>query len=110
VPGVGDIVALTAIAVFSDATRFPSAKHGSSNSSPADRPSRATRPARATSPGRAHRSCAPCSCKRPTRREGIPSQPFTPRISVQNLTASYRETPTCLTDLGFRPMLLALTR
>jgi hypothetical protein len=30
VPGVGDIVALTAIAVFSDATRFPSAKHASS--------------------------------------------------------------------------------
>jgi transposase len=27
---VGDIVALTAIAVFSDATRFPSAKHASS--------------------------------------------------------------------------------
>ncbi len=30
VPGVGDIVALTAIAVFSDATRFPSAKHAAS--------------------------------------------------------------------------------
>lgn len=30
VPGVGEIVALTAIAVFSDATRFPSAKHASS--------------------------------------------------------------------------------
>src|SRR5512139_1865911 len=30
VPGVGEIVALTAIAVFSDATRFPSAKHAAS--------------------------------------------------------------------------------
>ena len=30
VPGVGDIVALTAIAVFSDARRFPSAKHAAS--------------------------------------------------------------------------------
>ena len=30
VPGVGEIVALTAIAVFSDATRFPTAKHASS--------------------------------------------------------------------------------
>lgn len=30
VPGVGEIVALTAIAVFSDASRFPSAKHASS--------------------------------------------------------------------------------
>ncbi len=30
VPGVGDIVALTVIAVFSDAARFPSAKHAAS--------------------------------------------------------------------------------
>jgi len=30
VPGVGGIVALTAIAVFSDATRFPSTKHAAS--------------------------------------------------------------------------------
>ena len=30
IPGVGDIVALTAIAVLSDATRFPSAKHAAS--------------------------------------------------------------------------------
>lgn len=30
IPGVGDIVALTAIAVFSDVTRFPSAKHAAS--------------------------------------------------------------------------------
>ena len=30
VPGVGEIVALTAIAVFSDVTRFPSAKHAAS--------------------------------------------------------------------------------
>lgn len=30
VPGVGEIVALTAIAVFSDASRFPSAKHAAS--------------------------------------------------------------------------------
>ena len=30
VPGVGEIVALTAIAVFSDATRFPTAKHAAS--------------------------------------------------------------------------------
>jgi transposase len=30
VPGAGEIVALTAIAVFSDATRFPGAKHAAS--------------------------------------------------------------------------------
>ena len=30
IPGVGPIVALTALAVFSDATRFPSAKHAAS--------------------------------------------------------------------------------
>src|SRR5580658_3492971 len=69
VPGVGPIVALTAIAVFAEVGRFESAKHAASYAGlvPSTFQSASVMPT-ATSPSADRRSCVRCSARRRTMR------------------------------------------